>query len=120
MLRNDRFLPTVVLPNLKNIRYAAASTLTNIDQVEHFPQRFVARIGNASPAHLIFSRSDIPRIFKNQVVFLLADHHTSGTKEIRIDQTVHQRLAQSFVNRCIVNPVSAYHFKRDFDILDDL
>ena len=110
----------MLAPDAEDIRNAATSTLTNINQVEHLQHRSVPRIRNTTAFCGINFDAEAARIRHRNAVTLFDDDQPLSAVVIGIHQTVGQCFTQSLMHWGIIYTSTTVHLEGHLDILDQL
>ena len=110
----------MLAPDAEDIRNAATSTLTNINQVEHLQHRTVPRVGYTAAFRRVHLNTEAARIGHGDAVPLFNNDQSLPAIIIGMNQAICQRLAQCFMHICIVHSGTALHFEGHFDVLNQL
>lgn len=107
-LTNLRFSKSHFLPYRENIRNATTCALADVDEVEHFDECAVTRIGNSAAFGNLYVDAKIAGIGKDDTNLVPHNDKPLPAVIVNIDQTVCQRLAQSLMDRrSILSPPSS-------------
>ena len=105
------------MPNGANTWQSTSCTLANIYQIEHFNQRFVAWIRYTAHKSLLHIDTESTRICNTNFIRPFLNHQTTTVIVIGMNQGVCQSLAQSLMQRGVINAVSTIQFERNFYVL---
>ena len=116
-LHDFRLLPALFLPDGTDARQTAARALTDIDQVEHLNERLVSRVGYATAKGLLHIDTERAGIGDANFIRPFLNHQTAPVIVVGVNQGVCQSLAQSLMQRGVINAVSTIQFERNFYVL---
>ena len=116
-LHDFRLLPALFLLDGTDARQTAARALTNIDQVEHLNERLISRVGYAADKGLLHIDAERARIGDANFIRPFLNHQTAPIIVVGMKQGGCQSLAQSLMQRGVVNAICAFQLKRRFNIL---